>query len=223
LIAGIKLFAQPNGNLLDHSGALDDGLESALKSKNGLAISVVVTTKQFMYALAGDHDSALEMVDNRVKCLSKMQGSIHESLSIYLDGLSAFGAARRPEHAHQRRKLIKRARTAIRFLKALAKQNPACCLSKYILLEAENAALAKKYSLAEDKYEHAIALAKKYENIDELSFCNRVAGEHFVIDRNNKERGVEYFRAACKIFEESEGWAAVSLMKKKIAALEDRS
>jgi hypothetical protein len=161
------------------------------------------------------------MIDNRVNI--KMQGSFHESFSIYLDGLSAFGAARRPEHAHQRRKLIKRAQTAIRFLKGFAKQNPACCLSKFILLEAENAALAKKYSLAEVKYEHAIALAKKYENSDEVSFCNKVAGEHFVIDRNNKKRGLEYFRAACKIFEESEGWAAVSLMKKKIAALEVRS
>lgn len=214
------MFTDPNANLQDHSDDMDNGLRLAIGKRNSFALGIIYTTKLFICVVAGDCESGLEMVDSRLTWFSRMDGSIHETLCLFLEGLTAFGAARDAKHAQQRKKLVKRARYAMRLLKRLAKLNPPSCLAKFILLEAEDAALAKKHSLAKEKYSHAIALAAKYGSQYELAFSNQFAGGHCITALNDVERGIQYFREACKAYKAWGAWAAVNHLKTKIVELE---
>jgi tetratricopeptide (TPR) repeat protein len=214
-----QLFMDPNADLLDHSGGVDDGLESAKANQNAFACAMVYSIKVFLYFVAGDYDASIKALEDRYGCLTRMEGSIHETFVLYLGGLIFFGVARRATNAQQKRKLLKRARRCMRLLKGLAKQNPASCLGKFVLLEAENASLAKKDAVAKEKYEHAIALAAKYGSYFELAFANQVAGEHYT-HLNDIESGLTYFKEACKTYDDWGGLAAVTHLKKKIAAFE---
>lgn len=208
-----------DSKLLDHVGEMDQGLQLAVENRNSFAVAIIYTTKLFICVARGDYESGLMMIDNRMQWLPRMNGSIHESLGLYLEGLTAFGAARRAQHANQKKKLVKRARTAMRFLKRLSKHNPSSCLAKYTLLEADYAAVMNKHALAEEKYSHAIVLASKYGSYYELAFSNQVAGEHFIADLGDTESGAFHLKNACQAYEDWGAMAAVSHLKQRLSLL----
>lgn len=216
----MKTFADPNGNLADHS-ELDEGLAAAQKSKNNWALEIVYNTKHFFYFTVGDYKSAIEMIDSRES--HHNEGSIHEAFGLYVDGLTYFAEARRTSNSQQAKKLLKKARNCLRLLKRLAKSNPTVALGKLVLLEAENAALMNRERLAEEKYNHAASLAAKYGSHFELAFAKQAAGEHFALDLNDKARAIECFEGACKEYEAWEGRAAVTHLKQKISQLKNAS
>ena len=204
--------------LCQESKELDDALQVAIDSQNTFAVAVIYITKSFWYTVAGDYESTLKMVDGRVKWLSRMDGSMHEALGLYLEGLAAFGAARRTKRPEQ----VKRANHAMRMLGRLAKQNPSSCLAKHILLEAEHAALSGKHTMAKEKYSHAISMAARYKSHYELAFANQAAADFYIVDMYDTGTGQHYLKEACKAYEAWGGLAAISHLTKRIQDLESQ-
>ncbi len=214
MLHAMKLFSDPSGNLLDHA-SVGDG--SFPESRNNWAKQITYNAKIFFFFAAGDYQAAIEMIDGRIAHnASQHDGSIHESFDLYIDGLAFFAQARRTTNAQIAKKLLTRARCCMRQLKALSRSNPAVSLGKYILLEAENAAIMKKYSVAEEKYNHAASLASKYGSYFELAFAKQTAGEHFAWDLGDSDHAIACFEEACKAYEVWEGRAAVSHLQRRI-------
>ena len=76
--------------------------------------------------------------------------------------------------------------------------------------------------MAEQKFSHALSLARKYENMHEQAWCNRVSGSHYITDLDQVEEGIKYLRAACDNFEAWGALAAVTHLKGKIEKLSKR-
>lgn len=185
-----------------------------------MALDIAFNTKIFFYFCGGDFKSGVEMIDERDSLsTSRNQGFILESFSLFLDGLTFFGQSRRTNDAQYAKDLMRRARQCIRQLRCFAKMNPAVAMSKLVLLEAEHAAVAKRHSVAEEKYDHAAGIAQRYRNTLELALSKQVAGEHYAVDVVDKERAVACFEDACHEYEIWEGRAVISHLQRKIDTL----
>ena len=212
-------FADPQGDMANHAGELDEGLALAKESKNNWALEIVYNTKLFFYFIICDYKSAIEMIDSRASNTSPNEWSIHGAFSLYVDGLVFFAEARRTGSPQYSKKLLRRARQCMRLLKPLTKSNPTVALGKLVLLEAENAAIMKRELLAEEKYDHAASLAVKYGSHLELAFSKQTAGEHFAGDLDDRPRAISCFEDACKAYAKWEGRAAVTHLQRKISLL----
>lgn len=220
--AGLKKFADPDADLSDHSGELEQGLEDAIEKRNTFAAGIIYSTRVFFYFIVGDYGRCIEMMDGRLSWLPRMDGSVHEGFAYFLEALSFFGTLRKKTStsAPNRRKFLKRARSNTRSLKCLSKQNPSCALAKFVLLDAENAALSKRYTIAGEKYDHAISMASKYKNYFELAYANQVAGRHYIIDRNDISTGIQYYNNAIDAYRTMGGHAAATFLTNQIRDLE---
>jgi len=218
-LESMKFMASPNGCLSDHFEQLEKGLAGAIESNNWWALSILYNTKHFFYFAAGDYKLAVDMINNRSPLASPHEGTIYEVFGIYLDGLTFFGEASRTSDPLGKRKLLKRGRACMRSLKLTAKINPSIGLGKLVLLEAESAAAAGLVAVAEEKYEHAIALAAKYGCCYELSFANQRMGEHYANNLNKKKEAISYFKEACNAYEAWEAIAVADLLRRRINEL----
>jgi hypothetical protein len=216
----MKKFSDPDAELTDHGGPLDTGLQNAKSNRCIMALDIAFNTKIFFYFCGGDYMAGIAMIDERDSLrIAQYEGSICESFSIFVDGLTFFGQSRRTKDAGYAKDLLRRARKCMRQLRIFSKTNPAVALSKFVLLEAENAATAKMNSVAEEKYDHAAGIAHRYCNSFELAFAKQVAGQHYQIDTEDNNRAISCFEDACAAYELWEGHAAVSHLKRKIASL----
>lgn len=221
LASAFRMVLDPNTDLTDHSGVFDDGLRSAKANKCIMALDVALNSKIFFYVCAGDFKAAIHVIDERNSLnVSLHKGSILESWSLYVDGLSFFGLSRRTKDVVYARELVRRGRECVQRLRPYAARNPAVALSKLVLLEAENAAVGKSYSLAEEKYDHAAGIAQRYRNAHELAFAKNFAAEYYINDVGDANRALSCFEDACSAYEGLEWHAVISQIKRKIASLQ---
>jgi len=138
-----------------------------------------------------------------------------------LDGLAYLGVALRTTTTNWklRRSLLHRASRIIQGLKLLAQYNPNNCLSYAVLLEAEYAAVTKRYDVAGINYDRAISISTKGSLYD-LSIHYQVAGNFYLSDMHDVEKGLKYLRAACQVYEEWGCLAAVTHLRERIRELE---
>jgi len=220
MLYAMKVFSDPNGNLTEFA-CTHDGHLAWQECKNTCAKEIVYSAKIFFYFVSGKYESAVEMIDGRIaNNASQPVGSIHEAFDLYVDGLALFAQARHTRSAADAKKQLKRARHCMQLLKALSRNNPSVSLGKYVLLEAENAAVMKNNVLAEEKYNHAASLASRHGSNFELAFAKQAAGEHFAFDLGDNDRAISCFEEACKAYELWEGKAAVSHLKRRIDFLQ---
>jgi hypothetical protein len=220
MVGLLDLLSTPHANMLDHSGGIDDGMNDAIATGNSYAAGIIYCIKCFTAIVAEDHVTCLEYTD---KYLESKPGSTYDALWMSFDGLSAFARARDVGSKSEKQRLIKRGKNRMRALKKLSKTCPAHSLSKFILLEAEHEAVAGNHVMAEQKFSHALSLARKYENSYEQALCNQVAGNHYITDLKQVEEGIEHLRAASNNFEAWGALAAVTRLKEKIEKLEKSS
>jgi hypothetical protein len=221
ILASFEIFANPNGDLVDHTGPLDDGLKDALESGNTYFITMMYATKFFFLMAAGEFEMGLKLLNARIKVCPLMDGSICESFFVLLDGLFSFGSARKATTMIGRKTLIKRGKKAMKVLQKFAIQNPANCMTKAILLEAEYAALCKKDSLAKQKYSQAIAVGMGTNTFFEVAFSNQLAAIHYCVDLDDPRTAVAYMEAAIKAYIDWGGHAAVTVMERKLREIRD--
>mmetsp|Transcript_98987 Transcript_98987/g.285667 ORF Transcript_98987/g.285667 Transcript_98987/m.285667 type:complete len:1117 (+) Transcript_98987:75-3425(+) len=213
-------ISDPSGDLTDHSEDFDRFLAAAISSKNRLALEVVINTKIYFFFVAGDYKSAIDLIAVRnFHSASKYRGSVFEVFSLLLDGLSFFSKARITNDVTSRKVLLRRARECMNHVKPLAKTNPEASLSKYILLQAENAASLDKMKLAEEKYDHAAGIASRYGSKMEIAFAKQAAGEFFATRIHDYERAIRCFEDACEAFQVWGAGAAVSNLVRRIDSL----
>ena len=216
----MKKLSDPETDLTDHSGALDDGLKQARSNSCIMALDIAFNSKIFLYFCGGDYSAGIGMINDRDSLrIAQYEGSILECFSLFVDGLTFFGESRRANDSAHSRDLVKRARNCIRQLRAFAAKNPAVAMSKLVLLEAENAAIKKAYAAAEEKYDHAAGIAHRHRNMFELAFAKFVAGEHYKNDIGDKGRAIACYEDACSSFERLEGRSVISHLQRKIVSL----
>jgi hypothetical protein len=215
LLATFEHLADPNGDLLD-SCDMDEGIRAAEDSGNQFVSSVLSVTQELLYYVAGDHASASKSIERRVV---RIEGSVHEIFDYYLEALVNFAEIRDEKPWGERRRLLKRAQQCMKGLKSLGMNNPACCLAKYMLLEAEEAAMNKKYHIARERYVNAIALAKSRGSLLEVALANQAAATHFLQDRRDISSTLDHLKAAREAYAAWGGRAAVTLLTKRIDEL----
>jgi tetratricopeptide (TPR) repeat protein len=219
MLRAMEIFSSPDGSLTDHGG-ITDCLKTVKETRSCWGVEVLYNTRLFFYLAAGEYEEAVKMMDGRNShAMSQHRGSVHETFNLYADGLACFAQARRTENSQKAKALIQQARDCMRLLKLLSRSNPAVSFGKAVLLEAENAAIEKKYTLAEEKYNHAASLAKKYGSNFELAFSKQTAGEYFFYDRKDKNRAISCFEEAIVAYEAWEGKAAVTHLNRRIGLL----
>jgi hypothetical protein len=223
MVGLLDLLSTPHANMLDHSGGIDDGMNDAIATGNSYAAFIIYCIKCFTAIVAEDHVTCLDYVDKHVASKAGSRDTIHDSVWMNIDGLAAFARARDVGSKSEKQRLIKRGKNRMRALKKLSKICPAYALSKFVLLEAEHEAVAGNHVMAEQKFSHALSLARKYENSYEQALCNQVAGNHYITDLNQVEEGIEHLRAASNNFEAWGALAAVTRLKEKIEKLEKSS
>lgn len=221
ILATVVIYSDPNGDLVDHAGPLDDGLKDALESGNCFFISSMYDTKAFFLMVANEFEKGLELMDSRKKDCPRLDDSVFESLPIALEGFFSFGVARQSPSLLVRKNLIKRGRTAMKRLQKFAIQNPDNCMCKALLLEAEYAALCKKEHLAKQKYSQAIAVAVGTNTSCDIAISNQLACIHYCADLNDRRSGIVHMEAAIKALRDSGGHAAVTIMEQKMKELND--
>lgn len=220
MVGALDLVSNPHANMLDHSGGIDDGMNDATANGNSYALSFIYCLKSFAAIMVEDHVACLEYGDKHMELIDRHTHTIHDAFWMFLDGLSAFARARHVGSKSEKQRLVKRGKNGIRSLKKLSKTCPTHSLSKFILLEAELEAVAGNHVMAEEKFSHALSLARKYENKYEQALCNQVAGNHYITDLNQVEEGIKHLRAAIDNFEAWGALATVTHLKGKIEKLE---
>ncbi len=221
-MACLEIYSDPNGDLVDHTGPIDDGLKDAIESGNCFFMSIMYCTKAFFLMNATEFEKGLELMDSRKKVCPRIDDSIFESMPVALEGFFSFGAARRATSMVVRKNLIKRGKMAMKSLQKIAMQNPDNCMSKALLLEAEYAALCKKHNLAKQKYSQAIAVAMGTNASCDIAVSNQLAGIHYCVDMNDPRTGVVHMEAAIKAVRDSGGHAAVTVMERKMRELNEK-
>jgi tetratricopeptide (TPR) repeat protein len=224
MLSAFELLSNPQADILTHPRPLDEGLRAAEDSHNKFAASILSVTKEVMYFIADDLEAAVETMNRRLSKFSRIEveGSVLESVAYYLEGLIAFAALREEKSRGEMRKLLKHARRSTRNLKMLSNNNPSTCLAKYLLLEAEEAAMKKKYPIAREKYSNAIALAKNKGSFVELAFANQAAAAHFLHDLHDVDSALGYLRAAREAYALWGAHAGVTHLARRIDVLESR-
>ena len=74
----------PNTDLLDHSGGVDDGLESAKANQNLFACAMIYAMKTFLYFVAGDYDAGIKTLEDWCGCIRRMEEYVHETFRFIL-------------------------------------------------------------------------------------------------------------------------------------------
>jgi hypothetical protein len=220
MVGVLNLISNPYANMLDHSGDVDVGMNDAIANGNSYAVSFIYCIKSFTAMLVEDHVACLEFGDKHLEWTDRHCHTIHDALWMFTDGLSAFARARDVGSKSEKQRLIQRGKNGMRALKKLSKNCPVHTLCKFILVEAEHEAVAGNHVMAEQKFSHAISLARKYKNMHELALCNQVAGNHYIRDVEQVEEGIKHLRAAIDNFEAWGALAAVTHLKAKIEKLE---
>jgi hypothetical protein len=220
MVGVLDLITNPHANTLDHSGGIDEGMNDAIANGNSYAVSFIYCIKSFAAILTEKHVTCLGYCDKHLKWSDRPSETIHDAFWMFLDSISAFARARDVGCKSEKQRLIKRGKNGMRALKKLAKTCPVQSLSKYILLEAEHEAVAGNHVMAEQKFSHALSLARKYDNVYEQALCNQVAGNHYITDLNQVEEGIIHLRAASDNFEAWGALVAVTHLKGKIEKLE---
>lgn len=217
MLSVFEMFLDPKGDISKPPLLLDEGVQAAIDSQNLFAASSLSTTKEVLYFLSEDYDSALETIQRRESLFCTTEGRIQENFPCFLDGLVAF-AAMRQKKGSERRKLHKIARKNMNQLRKLANNNPSMCLAKYMLLEAEEAAINKKHMIAQEKYMHAITLAKNNNCFFEMAYGNQAAAAHFLHDVRDIDSALDYYRAARKVHKE---WGAEAVVANFTLKIDD--
>ena len=214
-MAFVKLISNPKGILLNSNGDLDEGLREAIEKRNSFAISLIFAVKLCLAFLGGDYRKGVEYGELHFNWTPRPKGSIHEAYCLLFESLTAFALARCVSKT-ERKENIRRGLSGMKTIKKLAHSCPTHCLAKFIVFEAETAALAGKHSLAEEKYTHAILLSRKYNNMFEEGLLNLVTGYYFIRDRKDIGKGLMYLEDSCKVFESLGGLALVTLVGEEI-------
>eukprot|EP00538_Stauroneis_constricta_P012896 CAMPEP_0119561134 /NCGR_PEP_ID=MMETSP1352-20130426/16777_1 /TAXON_ID=265584 /ORGANISM="Stauroneis constricta, Strain CCMP1120" /LENGTH=1271 /DNA_ID=CAMNT_0007609265 /DNA_START=130 /DNA_END=3942 /DNA_ORIENTATION=- len=211
----LRRLQDPAGELLDHSGLLDDTLEHAIANNSIYCLRVLSVGKACLAIHAGDHKRALEEADKLAPWTERKDGIIHDDYGYSIEAIAAFSLARRTKGA-ERKDHLKRGRNRMKVLQKLAKSNPYHCLAKAVLLEAEDLSIRKRYKQAADKYMHAIALAERMECISEVGWTNHCTGWHYITDLKNRTIGKDHLRRAARAYEAYGAAAAARTVYKQI-------
>jgi hypothetical protein len=219
--ASLDIFSDPNGDLVDHTGPLDDGLKDALESGNAFFISIMYSSKAYFLMVANEFEKGLELMDSRKQRCPKLDDSIFECMPIALEGFFAFGTARRATTSLVRKNLIRRGKKSLKILQKFAMQNPDNCMCMALLLEADYAALCKKENVAKQKYSQAIAVAMGTAALCNIAMSNQLAAIHYSSDLNDPRAGILHMEAATKALKDFGGHAAITIMERKMREVND--
>eukprot|EP00529_Nitzschia_sp_RCC80_P008808 CAMPEP_0113485310 /NCGR_PEP_ID=MMETSP0014_2-20120614/24417_1 /TAXON_ID=2857 /ORGANISM="Nitzschia sp." /LENGTH=1205 /DNA_ID=CAMNT_0000378951 /DNA_START=205 /DNA_END=3822 /DNA_ORIENTATION=+ /assembly_acc=CAM_ASM_000159 len=214
-------FSDPEHDIRDHT-AIDAALRDSIQHGNIFSIGMMYCFKAAMYMVTGDMERGIETLDKRRSVCDFVSGSIFESFEQYLDGLFAFGLARRETNSSRRKKLIQRGTKDMKVLQRLAMVNPEACGGKALLLEAEYDSLRKKDMVANKKYSQAIAIGQGHRAHFEVAFANQVAADHSVIDMNDPRTGRAYLEASKDAYENWGAFAFSTVLKEQLQILEEK-
>jgi diguanylate cyclase (GGDEF)-like protein len=173
-------------NLLGHSenpaclvGAaydIDSLLPQHEQASDKAVVFSVRFTQMYLSYLFGDYEQAIGHAGKMRKQQEAVQGFYSTITYNFLDSLSHLGAAAETTGLSARRRLLRRVARNQSRLKRLAERNPANCLNKYVLIQAERLRVQGRDFEAHAAYDRAIDLARREGFLQEQALANELCG-----------------------------------------------
>jgi hypothetical protein len=189
----------------------DRAMHEAVTTQNYAMIALLHCTKLHVSSYFQNYEMAECSADALAKC--KKQGS--STFPRYLvaawqlhEGLAAVALC--SQHSRRRMRTTRR---NIKTLRAMSHHDPAVCLNKLFLLEAEVAAANGKVDEAMTKFEESISQAQKGSLFHETGLaCERAA---MFLKRQGKEiQAMPFLERALSAYEQWGAYAKVAAIKK---------
>ena len=214
------VIADPDRDIMDHSGDLDNGLAHAIERNNSFVAAMSYAIKQFAAYVAGEYKQGVEWSHAHDRWNKSTGGSVHATFALLWQGLNTFALARSGSCTGcDKKEVIALGRRATKDLKKLSKTVPDYCLAKSLLLEAEYAAVIGKYTVAEEKYLHAVALAETQKNLFEIPIVKLATARYYIYDKKNISQGKTIMEDAIKCFENWGASAMANSLRTQIKSL----
>lgn len=131
--------------------------------------------------------------------------------TVFCGGVCCFAMAQTSKRG-KFKKYAKKARSTVKSWVGQGNPNVKHCLA---LLDAENAALGKKYQAAEQNYQSAIAIAARGGFPNDAALANERYGEFMLSARSDKDGAKYYFEHAITYYLEWGATKKVELLRKK--------
>mmetsp|Transcript_7927 Transcript_7927/g.21436 ORF Transcript_7927/g.21436 Transcript_7927/m.21436 type:complete len:220 (-) Transcript_7927:256-915(-) len=218
----MRKLHDPNSDLLDHSGILDDKLEYSIANNKIYCLRLISCVKAFLALIGGDPKRALMEADQLAPWTERKDGIIYDRFGFTVEATACFRLARTTKGS-ERKNYIRRGKSRVALIKKLAASNPYQCLAISSALDAEILALKKRHSLAYDKYQHAIALADRIGCIYEVGTTNEMLGRHYIDDLKNRTLGKDHLGAAARAYTQYGAHAYATVIHKLIEKLDRES
>ncbi len=149
------------------------------KSNDSLGISLYYLLKGFLCMQDSRPEEAVKFSDEILPNWDSIKATYSGSLYKFQSGLIAASI----EMSNQKR-ILRKLRKSINYLKKLSKTCPDNNLHKYQLLLAEKYRLKGKHAKAREHYDMAISSARKSQFLHEEALCYELAGKYYHSNNN---------------------------------------